>query len=293
MATLVARNVRKIFPPKFGGQEPVLAIDDISFEMKGHAFVSLVGPSGCGKSTFLNIVSKVERPTAGMIEVTGEGKGDARIGYVFQDPRLLPWKTVLDNVLYVQDGGSRSERKARAKEYLELVGLEHAGSMYPGQLSGGMQQRVGIARALSIGPDLLLMDEPFSHLDAITARGMREELQRLWQNAGAGVLFVTHDVMEAVLLSNRVLIMSSAGLIYEDVKIDLPYPRLQTDHEVVTLQADILELFEVMEAETASRRANGASPELAGSNPEASSKPAGSKPKGAAKPAGSNRKKPG
>jgi len=260
MATLIADNVRKVFPPKFGGQTPVTAIDNISFEMKGHTFVSLVGPSGCGKSTFLNIVSQVEKPTGGKIEVKGDTGGDARIGYVFQDPRLLPWKTVLDNILYVQDGGKRAERKDRANRYLKLVGLEEAGSMYPGQLSGGMQQRVGIARALSISPDLLLMDEPFSHLDAITARGMREELQRLWTDAKAGVLFVTHDVMEAVLLSNRVLIMSSDGLIYKDLSIDLEYPRLQTDHEVVKLQADILEMFEAMEEESAKRRTNGNGP---------------------------------
>jgi NitT/TauT family transport system ATP-binding protein len=257
MAKLVARNVRKIFPPRTGGQKPVVAINDVSFEMEGDTFVSLVGPSGCGKSTFLNIVSQVEKATAGGVDVLGEGSERARIGYVFQDPRLLPWKTVLDNMLYVQDGGSRAERRTRARRYLELVGLGEDESMYPGQLSGGMQQRVGIARALSIDPDFLLMDEPFSHLDAITARTMREELQRLWQDAKVSVLFVTHDVLEAVLLSSRVLMMSSGGVIYRDMTVDLPYPRLQTDHEVVTMQADILELFELMEAETTRRRANG------------------------------------
>jgi NitT/TauT family transport system ATP-binding protein len=282
MATLIADNVRKVFPPKFGGQEPVTAIDNISFEMKGHTFVSLVGPSGCGKSTFLNIVSQVETPTAGKIEVKGDAGGRARIGYVFQDPRLLPWKTVLDNILYVQDGGKRAERKERANQYLKLVGLDDAGQMYPGQLSGGMQQRVGIARALSISPDLLLMDEPFSHLDAITARGMREELQRLWTDARAGVLFVTHDVMEAVLLSNRVLIMSGDGLIYKDLSIDLEYPRLQTDHEVVKLQADILEMFEAMEEESAKRRTNGNGPTGADGTPAAD---AASEPKAKAKAA--------
>jgi NitT/TauT family transport system ATP-binding protein len=253
VAKLVANNVRKVFPPRVRGQEPVLAISNVSFEMEGHTFVSLVGPSGCGKSTFLNLVSGVELPTSGTLELVGEGSADVKIGYVFQDPRLLPWKSVLDNILYVQDG-DRRERAERAHRYLELVGLQDSESQYPGQLSGGMQQRVGIARALSIDPGLLLMDEPFSHLDAITARTMREELQRLWQTTGAGILFVTHDVLEAVLLSNRVLMMSSAGEIYRDITIDLPYPRLQTDHDVVTLQADILELFELMEAESVSRR---------------------------------------
>jgi NitT/TauT family transport system ATP-binding protein len=256
---LVADNVRKIFPPRIKGQDPVLAISDVSFEMEGHTFVSLVGPSGCGKSTFLNLVSGVELPSSGRLELVGEGSEDVKIGYVFQDPRLLPWRSVLDNLLYVQDG-DRRQRVERAKHFLDLVGLDRAHAQYPGQLSGGMQQRVGIARALSIDPGLLLMDEPFSHLDAITARTMREELQRLWETTGAGVLFVTHDVLEAVLLSNRVLMMSSAGEIYRDITIDLPYPRLQTDHDVVTLQADILELFEVMEKESASRRSNGTAP---------------------------------
>jgi len=257
MAKLVARNVRKVFPARSGGQQPVVAIEDVSFEMEGHSFVSLVGPSGCGKSTFLNIVSQVEKPSRGSIEVLGENSKRARIGYVFQDPRLLPWKNVMDNIVYVQDAGSKAERRAQAQRYLDLVGLGDSAAMYPGQLSGGMQQRVGIARALSIDPDLLLMDEPFSHLDAITARTMREELQRLWKAAGAAILFVTHDVLEAVLLSNRVLMMSSHGVIYRDITIDLAYPRLQTDHEVVTLQADILELFELMEAETGGNRSNG------------------------------------
>jgi NitT/TauT family transport system ATP-binding protein len=260
LARLVARNIRKVFPPRIGGQQPVAAITDVSFEMEGHTFVSLVGPAGCGKSTFLNLVSGVELPTAGELELVGDESQEVRIGYVFQDPRLLPWRSVLDNILYVQDHGNRAERRQRANDFLKLVGLEHASTLYPGQLSGGMQQRVGIARALSIDPGLLLMDEPFSHLDAITARTMRKELQRLWQTTGAGILFVTHDVLEAVLLSNRVLMMSGRGEIYRDIKIDLPYPRLQTDHEVVTLQADILELFEMMQAESTERNGSATKP---------------------------------
>jgi NitT/TauT family transport system ATP-binding protein len=150
-------------------------------------------------------------------------------------------------MMYVLDEGSHEEQLVQARRYLDLVGLGSSASMYPGQLSGGMQQRVGIARALSIDPDLLLMDEPFSHLDAITARDLRAELQRLWQATGATVLFVTHDVMEAVLLSNRLLMMSSAGVIHRDIPIDLPHPRRQTDREVAMLQAEILELFEDMQ----------------------------------------------
>ncbi|MEX2101839.1 MAG: ATP-binding cassette domain-containing protein, partial [Actinomycetota bacterium] len=129
----------------------------------------------------------------------------------------------------------------------DMVNLGATAEMFPGQLSGGMQQRVGIARALSIRPDLLLMDEPFSHLDAITARDLRVELQKLWLDTHSTVLFVTHDVLEAVQLSNRVIMMSSRGMVFRDLMIDLPFPRRQTDREVAIQQAEILELFEEME----------------------------------------------
>jgi NitT/TauT family transport system ATP-binding protein len=246
MARLVARDVMKVFPPTRAGQDPVVALRRIGFEAEGHTFVTLVGPSGCGKSTFLNLVSGIERPSSGTLEVNGREAGEARIGYVFQDPRLLPWKTVLENMEYVLDG-SASERRERGRRFLELVNLGSSAGMYPGQLSGGMQQRVGIARALSIEPDLLLMDEPFSHLDAITARDLRIELQRLWLDTGSTILFVTHDVLEAVLLSSRVIMMSSQGVVFRDLTIDLPFPRRQTDREVAIHQAEILQLFEEME----------------------------------------------
>ena len=123
MAQLIARKVRKVFPPSTAGQHPVVALNDVSFEAEGHIFLSLVGPSGCGKSTLLNIVSGVEHPTEGSVEVIGKQAGNARTGYVFQDPRLLPWKTVLENMLYVLDDGTHDEQVARARSYLDLVGL--------------------------------------------------------------------------------------------------------------------------------------------------------------------------
>jgi NitT/TauT family transport system ATP-binding protein len=248
LARLIAQDVKKVFAPTRAGQEPVVALRNISFQAEGHTFVTLVGPSGCGKTTFLNMVSGIERPSGGSLQVIGRNEGEARIGYVFQDPRLLPWKTVLQNMEYVLDEGSNEERSDHGTRYLSLVNLEGSAGMYPGQLSGGMQQRVGIARALSIEPDLLLMDEPFSHLDAITARDLRAELQRLWLATKSTILFVTHDVMEAVLLSSRVIMMSSQGVVFRDLTIDLPFPRLQTDRAVAILQAEILELFEEMEA---------------------------------------------
>ena len=247
MARLKATNVIKEFPPPTKHQPTVRALDGIDFEMSGQTFVSMVGPSGCGKSTFLNIVSGIETPTSGSVDVTTDEGRAARLGYVFQDPRLLPWRTVLDNLLYVH-GEKTDETKARIREYVDLVGLHGFEHMYPAHLSGGMQQRVGIARAFSVEPDLLLMDEPFSHLDAITARKLREELQTIWERSKKTVLFVTHDVLEAVQLSSRIIIIEYGGRNFADLPIDLPYPRLQSDPDVATVQANILGLFEDMEA---------------------------------------------
>ena len=246
MARLKATKVVKDFPPPTRHQPTVRALDGIDFEMSGQTFVSMVGPSGCGKSTFLNIVSGVETPTSGRVELTADGGHPARLGYVFQDPRLLPWRTVMANILYVHEDKSK-ESQARLEKYIDLVGLRGFEHMYPAHLSGGMQQRVGIARAFSVEPDLLLMDEPFSHLDAITARKLREELQTIWERTRKTVLFVTHDVLEAVQISNRIIIVEFGGRNFADLDIDLPYPRLQSDPAVATLQAEILGLFEDME----------------------------------------------
>jgi NitT/TauT family transport system ATP-binding protein len=246
VARLTATKVIKEFPPPTKNQPTVRALDGIDFDMSGQTFVSMVGPSGCGKSTFLNIVSGIETPTSGSIQVTNDEGRPAKLGYVFQDPRLLPWRTVLANLLYVHaDKGD--DTKSRIQEYLDLVGLRGFEQMYPAHLSGGMQQRVGIARAFSVEPDLLLMDEPFSHLDAITARKLREELQSIWERSKKTVLFVTHDVLEAVQLSNRIIIIQYGGRNFADLPIDLPYPRLQSDPAVATVQAEILGMFEEME----------------------------------------------
>lgn len=245
MATLTIDSLTKVFPPPRKDAAPVQALGGLSFELGGHTFVSLVGPSGCGKSTLLNILSGVETPTSGELSVTEDGK-PAKLGYVFQDARLLPWRTVMENMLYVQD--SRDEKaRDHARRYLGMVGLDNNEESYPGQLSGGMQQRAGIARAFSVEPDLLLMDEPFSHLDAITARSLREQLQLLWQESRKTVLFVTHDIMEAVQLSDRIIVLAHGGRIHADIAIDLPRPRRASDPEVAAVQAEILGRFETME----------------------------------------------
>jgi NitT/TauT family transport system ATP-binding protein len=245
VATLQVEHLNKTFPAIERGSGPTVAIEDLSFEVSGHVFVSVVGPSGCGKSTLLNIVSGIETASGGTVSVSQDGS-PARLGYVFQEPRLLPWRTVMQNMRYVLDG---DDVGGRASQYLRMVGLGDAADKFPSQLSGGMQQRVGIARAFAVEPDLLLMDEPFSHLDAITARSLREQLQSLWTEAKKTVLFVTHDIAEAVQLSNRVLILAPGGILYADVPIDLPYPRKASDTDVAMAQAELLGRFEKMQVE--------------------------------------------
>jgi NitT/TauT family transport system ATP-binding protein len=239
VATIVVKDLRKVFN---GGGRTVIALDRISFEIADQTFVSIVGPSGCGKSTLLNILSGVEVPTAGTAEIRN-GAIKARVGYVFQAARLLPWRTVIDNMLFVQTNRT-SETRERMVRYLEMVGLSDVQQAYPAQLSGGMQQRVGIARAFSIEPSALLMDEPFSHLDAINARQLRKELQSIWASTMKTVVFVTHDVAEAVELSNRVLILEKGGKLREDLVIDLPFPRDPSDPDVALLRAEVLRRFD-------------------------------------------------
>jgi NitT/TauT family transport system ATP-binding protein len=242
VASIKVQNLRKEFVTS---DSTVVALENASFEASGHVFVSVVGPSGCGKSTLLNILSGIETPTSGVAEITENGK-KARNGYVFQAARLLPWRTVMDNLLFVQKDRDAKTRE-RCQRYLEMVDLGHTANKYPGQLSGGMQQRVGIARAFSIEPDVLLMDEPFSHLDAITGRSLRKELHHIWMETRKTVLFVTHDVGEAVELSNRMVIFGQGGRLREDMKIDLPFPRDPADDAVALTKANVLRTFEELD----------------------------------------------
>lgn len=245
MAEIVVQKLHK----EFGlGAEKVVALEDVNLSISGHVFVSVVGVSGCGKSTLLNILSGIEDPTSGSVTITQGGR-QAAPGYVFQAARLLPWRTVMENLLFVQ--GDRSEEsRARCQRYLEMVQLGDKGNKFPGELSGGMQQRVGIARAFSIEPDVLFMDEPFSHLDAITARSLRRELHNMWAETGKTVVFVTHDVGEAVELSNRVLVFAKGGRLKDDLDIDLPFPREASDPEVALAKASVFRKFEELDLVT-------------------------------------------
>jgi len=209
---------------------PVSAIRDMSFSINKGEFVSILGPSGCGKSTLLRIVSGLLRPTSGKVVLANaEVKGPRPdIGIVFQQPTLLPWKTVVENVL-VPIRAMRlplADFKDRAQELLKLVGLGEFVNHYPYELSGGMQQRVGIARGLIHNPSMLLMDEPFAALDAMSREFMMDELQRIWMTTGKSVLFITHSIPEAVYLSDRVITLSPRpGRVIDDIKIELPRAR--------------------------------------------------------------------
>lgn len=228
---------------EFGfGEDKVVALKDVTLEISGHTFVSIVGASGCGKSTLLNILSDIETPTNGRVTITQDDR-PAKKGYVFQAARLLPWRTVMDNLLFVQEDRSETTR-VRCQKYLDMVQLGDQGKKYPGELSGGMQQRVGIARAFSTEPDVLFMDEPFSHLDAITARSLRAELHQMWEDTGKTVVFVTHDVGEAVELSNRILVFAKGGRMMDDISLDLPFPRDVSDPEVALTKAGVFKTFE-------------------------------------------------
>jgi NitT/TauT family transport system ATP-binding protein len=224
-------HVTHVFQGAAGaGQEGLTVLRDISVSVPPHTFVSILGPSGCGKTTLLRIIDGLITPTEGQVRIDGlviRGPGRDR-AMVFQDADLLPWRTALDNVSFGQEvqGVGKHERVERAHATMTRVGLQGFENHYPFQLSGGMRQRVGLARALSTDPRVLLMDEPFGALDAQTREEMQGALLRLWEQDKITVVFITHSVDEAVLLSDYVVVLSfRPGSVREVLKIDLPRPR--------------------------------------------------------------------
>ncbi len=214
------------------GDAPVYALADVDLTVNKGDFVSLIGPSGCGKTTLLRVMADLERASSGAVKVNGTSPEAARLqrayGYVFQAPALYPWRSVIRNITLPLEimGLAKAERLARARRVLELVNLGEFERKFPWQLSGGMQQRVSIARALSFDPALLLMDEPFGALDEIIRDHLNEELLRLWQRTGKTVIFVTHSIPEAVFLSTRIVVMSPRpGRIIDVIDSDLPSDR--------------------------------------------------------------------
>ncbi|MVA54852.1 ABC transporter ATP-binding protein [Agrobacterium vitis] len=218
----------QVFSTRSGQTE---ALRDVSFEVARHEFLAILGPSGCGKSTLLRMIAGLLAPSSGSLQVFGHPVTEPRddIGIVFQKPTLLPWATVEDNVLFParhKRGRVSAEERQRAGELLRMVGLEGFASRLPDELSGGMQQRVGIARALLMDPDILLMDEPFSALDALTREVMGFDLLRIFTQRPKTVVFITHSVNEAALLADRVLVMTGRpGTVLTDIAVPVGRPR--------------------------------------------------------------------
>ena len=229
-AHVAARGVGVRYPTRNGGVE---ALRGASFEAARGEFVAIAGASGCGKTTLLRFVGGLLAPTEGAIEIGGAPPDAAQarkaIGFVFQDPSLLPWLDVERNVrlaLEVNGGGEDADAGDAAARSVDLVGLGEFRNFYPRQLSGGMKQRAALARALAIGPDVLLLDEPLGALDEITRAAMRYEILRLWERSGATAIIVTHSIVEAVAMADRVLVMDGPpGRIAGEVSVDLPRPR--------------------------------------------------------------------
>ncbi len=222
-------RVGQVFRDGKGGA--VNALEDLSFTIGQREFVAVLGPSGCGKSTLLRQIAGLLHPTRGTVEIYGRPVTEPRdeIGIVFQKPTLLPWFDVRENIVFPMRhkyGRVSKEEYARADLLLDLVGLTDFRQKMPDQLSGGMQQRVAIARALLLDPDILLMDEPFSALDALTRDEMSFELLRIWSDRPKAVLFITHSIPEALLLADRIVVMSARpGKVREIIEVDLPRPR--------------------------------------------------------------------
>lgn len=241
-------NLYKTFQSETG---EVHALKDINFNIKKGEFLSIVGASGCGKSTLLRIISGLETQTKGEIKCNGKLVSEPGLerGMAFQESRLFPWFTLERNVHF---GISYEKKQALSKkqqmelvyQYLELVGLADFGKSYPNQLSGGMQQRASIARALIEDPEILLLDEPFGALDAMTRVSMQEELERIWHQQKKTMILVTHDIEEAVYLGDRVVILSSRpGCIKRIVNVDIPKPRFRSSGEFVAIKRSITAEF--------------------------------------------------
>lgn len=242
MATVEIKGLSKTFRLRSG--LPLHVLDDLCIEARDREFICLLGPSGCGKSTSLHILAGLVQPDSGEVLIDGFRKpGDISSGYVFQRPRLLNWRTVRENVIFglKSYGVPKEEWKARTEKYVNLVGLEDFVDQYPLTLSGGMQQRVSIARALAIEPDILLMDEPFSGLDELTARSMRIELLKVWSQEQKTVLFVTHNALEAVFLADRIYLLTKRPAhVLKAVEVGVPRPREMEDERLIRIHKDII-----------------------------------------------------
>lgn len=224
--------------------EDYRVLGDVSFDVKENEFLVLFGPGQCGKTTLLNLLAGLERPTEGTVEMEGKKvlSPDPSRGVVYQTTSLFPWLTVMGNVEFgpASQGVPKAERRKQAEYFIDLVGLKGFEKSYPNQLSGGMQQRVGIARAYCSDPRILLMDEPFGHLDAQTRYMMEQELERIWRAEKRTVLFVTNNIEEALYLADRIILLTACpSTIRREYRIDLPRPRSYVDKEFLRLRKEI------------------------------------------------------
>jgi NitT/TauT family transport system ATP-binding protein len=246
---LVCQSITKTYPSRAGG---VSALANVSFAVGAEEFLCIVGPSGCGKSTLLKILAGLAEPTSGRLIWGETPAGQPRNALVFQEHGLFPWMTVVDNVAFglEMQGVSQQTRHARAQDFLGQVGLSAFARNYPHELSVGMRQRVAIARAFLADPQLLLMDEPFSALDAQSKLVLQEELLRIWKDHRKMVVYVTHDIEEAVLLGDRVLVMTGhPGRIQEDIQVPLGRPRNLLDREQPAVREITWHIWKAIEAE--------------------------------------------
>jgi len=246
MGNLVINDLTQEFKKDDGSV--LTALDHVSLKVADKEFVCILGPSGCGKTTLLRLIAGLATARTGSIVLDGEEmKGPSpKIGFVFQEYSLFPWRTVIDNIAFGLEmkGMPREERYRIAEQYLELVNLTAFKTSYPSELSGGMRQRVAVARALALDPVLLLMDEPFGALDAQTRNMLQTELLDIWEKTKKTIIFITHSVDEAVYLSDRIIVLSPRpGRICKIVPIDLPRPRDRTSVEFATLRRHILDLI--------------------------------------------------
>ena len=244
-AALELENISKSFTQADGS--PLQVLDQINFEVRESEFVSIMGPSGCGKSTLLNIIAGLEAADSGAMKRndTEISPDDLSYAYVFQEPRLLNWRTCRENVHFALKGKGipKEQREELSEHWLTKVGLGEDMDNFPLWLSGGMRQRAGLARALATDPDILLMDEPFSSLDEVTARQLRSDLLVLWQDTQKQIVFVTHDIKEAVFLSDRILFMNNDGKIFKKASISHPRPRDMNDTELLEKESELTDMF--------------------------------------------------
>ena len=258
-SSLRVQEVRKSFPDPDDPLTHRLALSDISLSLAAGELVSLIGPSGCGKSTLLRLIAGLDSPDAGQLLIGSESitGPSAERGLVFQDPNLFPWLTVRRNI---QAGlvarGMLREKRDEVQDFMRLVGLEVFANAYPHHLSGGMAQRAALARALINHPKVLLLDEPLGALDAFTRMRMQDEVLRLWHARSTTMLLVTHDIDEAIYMSDRILIMSPRpGRIERTINVDLDRPRQRTSAEFLRLRGDILEFLHLAGSSSAENKA--------------------------------------